>query len=418
MGTILDTMNAAGRNAGIIQQNEVLTGENLTVVNRALKTFTDYCSNNDLLVYYRSQQEFTLVNGQVSYTLGIGGDWDIPRPMKIEKLMMRLNPGSPQQLDIRCEPLTYSQYADVAVKNTPSQWAFAYYDDNNYPLRNIYMFPVPTGPAQVLMWLREPLIDMSQNSVAAYGPIQGGTGYPDGFYPNIRLGGGSGSGAVADITVLNGAVNNVVLKSGGEGYSVNDVLTISPISVGNNIITGTSITGTGSGYTDGTYYGVTVLGGGAGTGAKATVVVSGGAVTTFTITDGGQGYTTSEVLYIPGGIGPGTGFQGLVTSTSSALAGSGFAIAVTLVSANLSTPVNYPPGYEYFFEWNLTRRILPQFGKKEREDVKEFALEGKQALETLNMVPVFTRGDSGMSRSGRQRYFNWITGNFWSFGNN
>jgi hypothetical protein len=108
MATILDMMNASARIASINQQNEQLTGENLQVVMQALSSFVDYCSNNSLLAFYRSQQEFSLNTGQQTYTLGIGGDWDIPRPMHIEKLQMRLNPGSLQQLDITAQALGHS----------------------------------------------------------------------------------------------------------------------------------------------------------------------------------------------------------------------------------------------------------------------------------------------------------------------
>jgi hypothetical protein len=50
--------------------------------------------------------------------------------------------------------------------------------------------------------------------------------------------------------------------------------------------------------TNNTYYGV-LLSGGTGTGAMATVVVAGNAVTTVTITNAGAGYTVNDVLSIP-----------------------------------------------------------------------------------------------------------------------
>jgi hypothetical protein len=58
----------------------------------------------------------------------------------------------------------------------------------------------------------------------------------------------------------------------------------------------------GSGYTNGTYTDVSLTGG-TGTGAKATIVVSGGAVTSVTITAPGTGYTVGDDLTyaLPGG---------------------------------------------------------------------------------------------------------------------
>lgn len=71
----------------------------------------------------------------------------------------------------------------------------------------------------------------------------------------------------------------------------------------------------GSGYTNGTYSNV-ALTGGAGSGAKATIVVSGGSVTSLTITAPGTGYAVSnELTYaLPGG---GSNFKIVLTNVMS-----------------------------------------------------------------------------------------------------
>jgi hypothetical protein len=418
-GTLRDTINGSARDIGINQQNEVLTGENMTITLEALTQFVDYCSNNTLLVYKRTEYVFPL-SGAKSYTLGVGGDWNIPRPMKIDALYTRLNPGSPQQLDIAIQPLTFAQYATISVKNTPSQFPFAYYDDNNYPLRTITMFPIPSGPASVVLWLREPLINLQMNTIVGLvEPFQPGSGYPDGFYLNQKLGGGSGTGALADITVIEGAVANVILKNGGIGYAVNDVLYISPIQVGNNIITSVSITSPGSGYTDGTYTMVPLVSA-TGIGATGNFTVSGGSVTVFTIDNPGNGFTAGNTLTIVGSpFGAGTGFLGDILTVSSGISGSGFAIQVGFVSSNLDDPINYPPGYDMFFRKSLALYLAPEFGKKVRDDLVAQAGEAKLSLERLNRIPMYMVGDGGLTRKGRNRNWNYITGNFvpWQFGN-
>lgn len=65
----------------------------------------------------------------------------------------------------------------------------------------------------------------------------------------------------------------------------------------------------GTGYTDGTYTGVPLTGG-TGTGATATIVVSGGIVTSVTLENGGTGYTASDSLSASTSvIGAGTSFS-------------------------------------------------------------------------------------------------------------
>jgi hypothetical protein len=243
--TTRDLINGAGRLINIIQQNEAMTGDNLNIALYSLNHMIDSWSNNRLMIYSIKQFEFPLT-GQQTYTLGPGGDWDVPRPMKIETAYARLQPGSPQQLDIAMQPLTVQQYASIAVKKTPSTFPFAYYDNNNYPLRDITLFPIPSGPANIVLWLREPLIDLD----------------------------------------------------------------------------------------------------------------------------------------------------------------------------DIDAEVMYPPGYERAFRFNLAVELAAEFGKTCSPEVIARANNSINELQRLNSVPMYLRGDGGMSRSGRNRYFNWITGNFWSFGNN
>jgi hypothetical protein len=76
-----------------------------------------------------------------------------------------------------------------------------------------------------------------------------GTAYTNGQYNNVALTGGTGTGAMANITVSGDVVTNVVVLVGGENYVVGDVLSATAASIG----------GTGSGFT----YNVDTIGGAA-----------------------------------------------------------------------------------------------------------------------------------------------------------
>lgn len=73
----------------------------------------------------------------------------------------------------------------------------------------------------------------------------------------------------------------------------------------------------GSGYTNGTYYDV-VLTGGTGQGAKATIVVSGGVVSSVTLTNNGVQYAVNDTLSVsPSNVGgTGAGFSVPVSALS------------------------------------------------------------------------------------------------------
>ncbi len=77
-----------------------------------------------------------------------------------------------------------------------------------------------------------------QSPVATLGVITGGSAYTTGTYFNVPLTGGTGSGALATITVSGGAVTAVTITNGGLQYTAGDALSAAATSIG----------GTGSGF--------------------------------------------------------------------------------------------------------------------------------------------------------------------------
>ena len=166
------------------------------------------------------------------------------------------------------------------------------------------------------------------------GPIEtghftGGMSYNNGIYYAIPLTGGTGSGATATVEVASNFVVYVTLVTNGQGYRAGDVLGINL----NGAIGGGTLAGGSANYTDGSYTNVPLTGG-TGTLAEATIIVSGGIVTSLTITASGINYMVGDVLSASTTIiGPaGTGFSWTVTSVVNA--GSGFAYTVDTVGSS------------------------------------------------------------------------------------
>lgn len=98
-------------------------------------------------------------------------------------------------------------------------------------------------------------------------------------------------------------------------YSTLSNVTFADLTAYGEILTG-SITAPGSGGSNNTYTNVPLTGG-SGSGAEATIVVTGGAVTSVTITDPGELYNPNDVLSASIA-GPLTGFTWTVSSVQSA----------------------------------------------------------------------------------------------------
>jgi len=181
-------------------------------------------------------------------------------------------------------------------------------------------------------------------SIAKLGSPTAGSGYVNGSYTNVPLTGGSGTGALANITVSGTGVSSVTLTDPGLGYELSDLLSASNTNLGGTgsgfNVTVTQISATealstlggtaigealfttdasiglltsvsaGSGYVNGTYTNVPLTGG-SGSGALATIVVSGTAVSSVILTDPGLGYNVGNLLSASNANlgGTGSGFQ-------------------------------------------------------------------------------------------------------------
>ena len=161
-------------------------------------------------------------------------------------------------------------------------------------------------------------VEVLNAGIATLKNIVSGSNYTNGSFPNVSLTGGAGTGAKATVTVSGGNVVSVSVTYGGNNYAVNDVLSCSAGSIGRGVTAFGAITG-GSGYVNGIYPNVTLTGG-TGTGARATITVSGGLVISVTLTYAGVGYTAADSL--------------TTANTNLGGAGAGFNVAVSTVAAS------------------------------------------------------------------------------------
>ena len=179
----------------------------------------------------------------------------------------------------------------------------------------------------------------SSSGIATVGQIAGGSGYTKGVYAGVPLTDGSGTGAVATITVNSSSeVSDVAITSGGTDYLVGDVVSAVASSIGGvGLITVLGAITGGSSYTTGTYVNVPLTGG-SGTGATANITVSGGVVSAVSLSSPGINYTAGDTLSAASANigGTGSGFSILVSSVETT--GANFSATV----ATLNTYNNVP----------------------------------------------------------------------------
>lgn len=171
MTTIRELITGSLRIINVVQVNEVPTASDIDISLESLRGLLGSWSADRLAVFLLKQYYFPTIAGQKDYTLGTGGDWNISRPMGIERATLTyngqitLNPltglyelsTNNNTLDIPMEGLTDAQYAAIPVKNQPATYPVKYYDNGNFPLRTVSVWPIPTTNQPITLWLWQPL---------------------------------------------------------------------------------------------------------------------------------------------------------------------------------------------------------------------------------------------------------------------
>lgn len=86
------------------------------------------------------------VANKATYTIGIGGDLNIPRPNGVFAAFVRNTTATPsQQQDIPITILNDQQWADIPVKKMTGTFPYAVWFNMTNPLITAYVTPIPTG---------------------------------------------------------------------------------------------------------------------------------------------------------------------------------------------------------------------------------------------------------------------------------
>lgn len=182
-----------------------------------------------------------VANGAKSNLIGPGQYYNSARPDKIQAAYFKQiggGGGGSNQVSYPLIPIwSYEDYSLITLKELAT-WPQYFFYDAAFPYGNVYIWPIPSNQYEIHLIVKGPIgftIEILGGNITA-----GGAGYVDGAYlavPLVNLS-GFGSGATADITVTGGIVVSSVIHDPGDGYKINDNLTVLNSSLG----------GTGAGF--------------------------------------------------------------------------------------------------------------------------------------------------------------------------
>jgi hypothetical protein len=183
--TALTIITDALLDLGVLADEETPTASQAVGGLRKLNNMLESWGLEDLMLYGDTSYVIPFVIGKQIYTIGPGGDFNIPYPDKITGFYTRdttLVP--PNTLDIPLEMLTDQEWQDWPSKTQTAQWPnWGVWVNDEYPLKQAFVTPIPsTSQYALVMWVNGPLGSLTLNQAISLPP-----GYKRALTANLAL---------------------------------------------------------------------------------------------------------------------------------------------------------------------------------------------------------------------------------------
>jgi len=138
-------ITSAMRLIGILGAGETLSSEDAADALIVLNDYIDELRTQRLSVFTTKRTVYPLTQGQASYSIGGGGNFDQQRPLWIPYAGLIINNDASILTEIALEVYSVQQYSDIQQKQLPSGLVQSIYYDYNWTegLGRIYPYPVP-----------------------------------------------------------------------------------------------------------------------------------------------------------------------------------------------------------------------------------------------------------------------------------
>jgi hypothetical protein len=145
LSTFVDLLTLSLKDIGALGIGQAISAEDTADGLATANMMLDQWQTERLMVYHLIDTAHQS-NGSASYTIGVGGDFNIPRPIKINAAYARLlSSGAGSAVDYRITMIDAREdYARISLKTLSSFPEYAFLD-TAYPLANLFLYPVPNS---------------------------------------------------------------------------------------------------------------------------------------------------------------------------------------------------------------------------------------------------------------------------------
>lgn len=142
-----ELITGALRLIGAIASGETASADEATDALSALNGMLDSWSLEKLILYARTEEVFTLVGAQQTYTIGSTGDFNTTRPLSIEEARIRVS-----NVDYPVEIIGLEKWSAIANKTLTSTYPIMLYPEFTNPLATLKFWPIPDAANSVVLW--------------------------------------------------------------------------------------------------------------------------------------------------------------------------------------------------------------------------------------------------------------------------
>jgi hypothetical protein len=145
-----DIVNLALKTANVVGVGQSALAEDVNDVFNMLNMMLAQWQRRRYMVYNLETIGIP-ATGAVSYTIGVGQQFNITRPVKIESAYIRMQGGSTLPVDYPLQVLRAQEdYDRISIKTLNAFPQYIYYD-TTFPVGNIYVWPVPNNQYQIFV---------------------------------------------------------------------------------------------------------------------------------------------------------------------------------------------------------------------------------------------------------------------------
>jgi hypothetical protein len=151
MSTILQLLNQALMLCGMRASGETVDA---ALAQDALDTLHQMIAawNLDSLLVYQIVRQVVPMTTSQTYTVGVGGTINLPRPVRIDAINWRDEAQTPA-LELPLHKMEQQEYQAQRVRETAASMPTAFYYDPAYPLGTLFLWPRPMETKKLVLFV-------------------------------------------------------------------------------------------------------------------------------------------------------------------------------------------------------------------------------------------------------------------------